>query len=40
MLSPAPLANDLARGPAEASGHWVQTPDGLRDATVYEKFWI
>lgn len=30
MLSPAPLANDLARGPAEASGHWVQTPDGLR----------
>ena len=30
MLSPAPLLNDLARGPAGASGHWVQTPDGLR----------
>ncbi len=30
MLSPAPLRNDLARGPGEGSGHWVQTPDGLR----------
>ena len=30
MLSRAPLHNDLARGPAGASGHWVQTQDGLR----------
>ena len=30
MLSNAPLLNDLARGPAGASGHWVQTQDGLR----------
>ena len=30
MLSPAPLHNDLARGPAGASGHWVQTRDGVR----------
>ncbi|MGB2127714.1 alpha/beta hydrolase, partial [Planktomarina sp.] len=30
MLSPAPLNNDLARGPAGASGHWVQTRDGVR----------
>ena len=30
MLSPAPLRNDLARGPGEGSGHWMQTPDGLR----------
>ena len=30
MRSPAPLRNDLARGPGEGSGHWVQTPDGLR----------
>ena len=30
MPSPAPLRNDLARGPGEGSGHWVQTPDGLR----------
>ena len=30
MLSPAPLRNYLARGPGEWSGHWVQTPDGLR----------
>ena len=30
MLSPAPLHNDLACGPAGASGHWMQTRDGVR----------
>lgn len=30
MLSPAPLLNDLARGPEGGSGHWVHTEDGLR----------
>ena len=30
MLSPAPLMNDLARGPEGGSGHWVHTEDGLR----------
>ena len=30
MLSPAPLLNDLARGPEGGLGHWVHTEDGLR----------